>query len=134
MTGRLATRLALFALAAALAVSIAGWQRHEDACAEAGAQVLREITGAADRSVLPAARAALLDDCHDSAAAVSAAGALNQAGREGEAESLVRAVVREEPDSFAAWAVLSLATADSDPAASARARERALALNPLAAH
>jgi hypothetical protein len=125
-------RIALLCAALAVAATLVLWQRTEDDCAEAGATVVREITGSVDRSVLPGALRTLTADCHESRPVLAAAGALNQAGRQAEAEPLVRHALREEPDNFAAWAILSVALADSDPGAASRARARALELNPLA--
>jgi hypothetical protein len=130
--GLLVARLVLLCAALLVVVALVSWQQTEDGCAEAGATVVREIAGAVDRSVLPAALAKLTGDCRESSPLLAAAGALRNAGREPEAEPLARHVVREEPDNFAAWAILSLALAKNDPAASERARARALELNPLA--
>jgi hypothetical protein len=130
--GGLVARVALLCAALAVVAILVSWQRSEDDCTEAGATVVREITGSVDRSVLPAALATLTGDCQESRAVLAVAGALNQAGRQSEAEPLARHVARDEPDNFAAWAILSAALADSDPAAARRARARALELNRLA--
>ena len=130
--GGLVGRIALVGAAVAVVAGLVSWQRTEDDCAEAAAMVAREITGNADRSVLPGAFATLRADCHESRPVLAAAGALNQAGRRHEAEVLARHVVRDEPDNFAGWAILSVALADSDPQAASHARVRALELNPLA--
>ncbi len=130
--GRLAVRLALLAVALAAIVAIVSWQRTEDDCNEAAATVGRALAGTGGAAELREARSTLLGGCHASAPILSAAGALQGAGRAGEAEPLLRRVLRDEPDNFGAWATLSLVLADSDPAGARRARGRALELNPLA--
>ena len=130
--GRLAVRLALLAIALAAIVAIVSWQRTEDDCNEAAATVGRALGGTGGAAELREARSTLLGGCHASAPILSAAGALQGAGRAGEAEPLLRHVLRDEPDNFGAWATLSLVLADSDPAGARRARGRALELNPLA--
>ncbi|HZN87709.1 MAG TPA: hypothetical protein VFB44_01920 [Thermoleophilaceae bacterium] len=131
--GRLAVRLALLAVALAAVVAIVSWQRTEDDCNEAAATIGRALGGIGGGAAeLSEARSTLLGGCHASAPVLSAAGALQGAGRAGEAEPLLRRVLRDEPDNFGAWATLSLLLADSDPAGARRARGRALELNPLA--
>ena len=130
--GRLAVRLALLAIALAAIVAIVSWQRTEDDCNEAAATVGRALGGTGGAAELREARSTLLGGCHASAPILSAAGALQGAGRAGEAEPLLRHVLRDEPDNFGAWATLSLVLADSDRAGARRARGRALELNPLA--
>jgi tetratricopeptide (TPR) repeat protein len=128
--GLVAARGALVAVAVAVALSVVSWQRTEDDCREAGATVVREITGTESASKLPGAFDALTGDCHDVRPLLVAAGQLARADRRDEALPLARLAVRREPDDFAAWAVLSEALADADAAAARRALRRARALNP----
>ncbi|MET0205745.1 MAG: hypothetical protein ABWY97_07605 [Thermoleophilaceae bacterium] len=130
--GRLAVRLSLLAAAVAVIVAVVSWQGTEDDCNEAAATIGRDTAGNRDRSQLQRAEGTLLGGCHASAPLLSAAGVLQASGRDSEAELLLRRVLRDEPESYGAWAQLSLVLAESDPAAARRARERALELNPLA--
>jgi tetratricopeptide (TPR) repeat protein len=130
--GSLAARAVLVAVALAAALSVVSWQSTEDDCREAGATVVREITGTESAANLPGAFDTLRGDCHDVRPLLVAAGQLARAERRDEALPLARRAVRREPDDFAAWAVLSEALAEADPAAARRARRRALALNPRA--
>jgi len=128
-----ALRLLLAAAAIAVCVSVAGAARSEDRCSEAGAAVLRDVTGSAPQGTLQPALGTLRDGCTESRPLVLAAGLLARAGREDEAAPLARLAVRAEPENPGAWAALFAALRRSDPEGAARARARAIELNPMAA-
>lgn len=127
-----AVRLALVGVAVAVCALVVGAHRTEERCSEAGADVVRDITGTAEGGELGPALATLTEDCTDTRATILAATELARAGREAEALGLARAAVRAEPENPGAWLALFLATREADPAAAERARARVLELNPRA--
>lgn len=126
----LAIRLAIAGGAVAICLAIAGSERSERRCSEAGAAVVRDVTGTASAPAAGAATEVLLGDCTDTRPLVIAAATLARAGRAGEAEPLARRAVAREPENPGAWAALYFALVDSDRTAAARARSRAEELNP----
>ncbi len=111
---------------------MASAHRSEERCAEAGAIVVRDVTGTAVAGELEPALDALRAGCTETRPVVVAAGELARAGREREATPLARQAVLAEPANPGAWVSLFLALRRSDPAAAGRARARVLELNPRA--
>ena len=124
-------RLIVVALAAAVIVVAVGRLGEERGCKSAraamAAATYRPGGTAAARS--QAARH-VRDDCVRSADLASAAALLAAAGQRGEARAIATTAARREPDDFASWVALALATSQDDRAAAARALGRARALNP----
>lgn len=123
-------RLGLAVAALAMCVAIAGSRRSEERCSEAGADVVRSVTGTASGAGLAAAADVLAGDCTDTRPLLVAASTLGRDGRSRLAEPLARLAVAREPENAGAWAALYFALRPTDPAGAARARERAEALNP----
>jgi hypothetical protein len=122
---------AVLVLAAAGAILTYGVRLHDDGrCTAAERQVFLGSTGGAPAATIAPAVARVRSACVGSEALVSTAGALTFAGRTGTAARVAREATHRDPDSWAAWAAVAYATARSDPALAARARRRALALNP----
>lgn len=69
----------------------------------------------------------------DSRPAEREAGLLIRSGRSREAVTLLRPVVKREPDNLTAWALIAIGARTSDPALAREAFNRARALNPLGA-
>ena len=124
------SRVAILAVTVTVVVLVVGAYRSEERCSEAGADVVRSVTGTAGGGIEPAL--ATLAGCTETRASVLAASELARSGREEEALPLARATVRAEPDNPGAWLALFLALRRSDPAGAQRARERVLELNPRA--
>lgn len=130
---RAALRLLLAVGAVAVCLAIVGAARSEDRCSEAGAAVLRDVTGSGPRGALQPALDTLRDDCTETRPLVLAATVLARAERDEEAAPLARLAVRAEPENPGAWIALFSALQRTDPQGAARARERAVELNPMAA-
>jgi len=131
-TGQVALRLALAGAAVAVCLLVLGARRSEEHCSQAGADVVRDVTGTGEAGSLEPALATLRSGCTDSRPLVLAAAELARAGRQAEATPLAQQAVREEAENPGAWLALFAALKRSDPPGAARARDRVLELNPLA--
>ena len=127
-----ALRVALAATAVAVCLLVLGARRSEERCSQAGADVVRDVTGTGEAGSLEPALATLRRGCTDSRPLVLAASELARAGRQPEATPLAQQAVREEPENPGAWLALFAAQRGSDAPGAARARDRVLKLNPLA--
>lgn len=131
-TGQAALRLALAGVAVAVCLLVLGARGSEERCSQAGADVVRDVTGTGGDGALEPALATLRGGCTDSRPLVLAAGELARAGRRAEAAPLARQAVRQEPENPGAWLALLAAIERSDPLGAKRARDQVLELNPLA--
>ncbi len=129
---RSALRVALVVTAVAVCLLVLGARRSEQTCSQAGADVVRDVTGTAEAGALEPALETLRRGCTDSRPLVLSATELARAGRDAEAVPLARQAVREEAENPGAWLSLFLALRRSDPQGAARARDRVLELNPRA--
>lgn len=125
-------RVVLAATAVAVCLLVLDARRSEEACSQAGADVVRDVTGTGQAGALEPALETLRGGCTDSRPLVLAATQLARAGRESEAVPLARQAVREEAENPGAWLALFVALRRSDPPGAARARDRVLELNPQA--
>jgi len=116
----------------AVCLLVLGARRSEQSCSQAGADVVRDVTGTGKTGAFEPALETLRRGCTDSRPLVLTATELARAGRESEAAPLARQAVREEAENPGAWLALFLALRHSDPQGAARARERVLELNPRA--
>jgi len=127
-----ALRVALAATAVAVCLLVLGARRSEERCSQAGADVVRDVTGTGRAGALEPALETLRRGCTDSRPLVLAATELARAGRDSEAVPLARQAVREEAENPGAWLALFFALRHSDPQGAGRARDRVLELNPRA--
>jgi predicted Zn-dependent protease len=118
---------------ALVALAVAGWlasawpaARAEEEARDAGGGRLSPAQ--AERAI------GLLEDARrarpDGDVLPRLAGLELTAGRPERAVALLRPLVRHEPENVAAWTVLALALAETDPAAAEAANERRRALAP----
>ena len=112
MPGSRLARVALLAAAVPLALLLAAWKREDDRCGEAARiAVLHAL--ADDARLAPAARR-LPGICDEADPLAEISVGIAREGHPHEAALLAREAARREPDSYRAWAALSIVLMDAD--------------------
>ena len=125
-------RLALAAIALALVAVLATRIHHHSACDAARSTIFAVTLGHEPLARQVPAIAAVRATCRGTTALLSAAGALHQQGRDGQALALAQEAAGREPGNAAAWRAVEAAAAGAQAPALARAADRRLStLDPL---